>query len=73
MLNLDSKRKHIASNLKRYRLEREWTLERMAEITQLHASTLAKIENEIVVPHDLTIFKLEKRLPGLFLDQNSAA
>lgn len=61
-----NKRDIAAEVLKSYRMRNEWTLEQMAEKTGLHYSTISKLENGITRPSDLTIARLENRIPDLF-------
>lgn len=55
---------NIATAIKSYRLEREWTLSQMAAATGLSASAIQKYEAGTHYPSDLTLHKLKKRLPG---------
>lgn len=66
MISVQSKREMIATALKAYRMKHEWTLEKMGTVTDLHPSTIYKIENGMTVPHELTLAILERKLPGLF-------
>jgi len=66
MLSLISKREMVARALKAYRMKHEWTLEQMAAVTDLHSSTIHKLENGATLPHELTLARLERKLPGLF-------
>jgi transcriptional regulator with XRE-family HTH domain len=61
-------KQNIATALKTYRLEREWTLEEMATVTGFHASTLHRIEEGKTNPHDLTLHILKRKLPGFMED-----
>ena len=55
----------ISIRLKQYRIERDLTLETIAQLTGLAAPTIYRIENGLVVPNDRTLHKLQKALPGL--------
>jgi len=58
-------RQNIASKLKTYRLEHEWSLETMSQIIGISANGLWAIENGKVVPQELTVHKILKTLPDL--------
>lgn len=49
-------------------MEREWTLEEMATVTGLWASTIHRIEEGKAIPHDLTLHILKRKLPGFLED-----
>jgi transcriptional regulator with XRE-family HTH domain len=62
----DLKVSEIGKLLKKYRLEREWSLDQLSKITRISTSALWYIEQGEKQPNDLTKHKLEKSLPGLF-------
>ncbi len=49
--------------LKRYRLEKGWTLRQVSALTGYPTATLSRIEIGRVEPHDLTKAKIRKALP----------
>lgn len=61
----------IAETIKKYRLERLWTLRQMATVIGLTTGALWKIENGKVKPHELTVAKIQRALPDIEI--NSAA
>ncbi len=58
-------KKDIGKRLKNYRLEREWSLAKLSQVTRISVSALWYIEQGENTPSDLTMFKLDKALPGL--------
>lgn len=60
-----NKRAALARVVKRYRLERAWTLERMARACDLDPRTIWNLENQRVNPHERTIAKLHRLIPSL--------
>ncbi len=69
----------IAQELKRYRLEHDLTFVNLAKLVNeqfpksagIHASTLFRIEKGMVEPHERTVYKLKRALPG-FLNDTAA-
>jgi len=59
----------FGKRLKQYRLEREWTIEHIAGLTRMSGAAISRIENEKVVPRDLTTHKIGKALPGFQLEE----
>jgi transcriptional regulator with XRE-family HTH domain len=57
--------KDIALKLKRYRLQRGWTLRQLAAVTKVSFGQLSMIENGICQPRELTVSKLSRALPDL--------
>ena len=55
----------FGKRLKDFRVGRDWTLEQVANITGVPASTLSRIENGLVDPNDRTAFKIKKAFPVL--------
>jgi len=53
------------SDLKRYRLDRDWTLEHMARVLDLHTSTVWKIENGVTKPQERIVARILRVLPDL--------
>ncbi len=60
-----NKRAALAKAVKRFRLERAWTLEQMARACDLDPRTIWNLENQRVNPHDRTIAKLLRLIPSL--------
>jgi transcriptional regulator with XRE-family HTH domain len=58
------KNRTIAEQLKQYRLQKEWTLAQVAGLTGLNLASVWKIENGKVKPHERTVAKLKRTLPG---------
>jgi transcriptional regulator with XRE-family HTH domain len=59
----------LARELKRYRLEREWSLKRLSAVTGMAISSLWQIENGKVRPHELTVHRLKRSLPGFMAEE----
>jgi transcriptional regulator with XRE-family HTH domain len=57
--------KNLATVLKRYRIERDLTLQQIADLTKLGVGTIYRLENGLVEPNERTVFKLRRALPGL--------
>lgn len=57
--------KTLSTELKKFRMERELTLQRLAALTGVSVMTLSRIENQRVKPSDLTIAKITKAIPQL--------
>ena len=62
----------LAEALRRYRFQKEWTLEEMASATGLHLTTICRLEKAKRNHHELTLAILVKRLPGLLDGQQYA-
>ncbi len=60
-----NKRAALARAVKRFRLERAWTLEQMARACDLDPRTIWNLENQRVNPHERTIAKLYRLIPSL--------
>jgi transcriptional regulator with XRE-family HTH domain len=65
MLNTIDVKDQLPERLKAYRLDRYWSLAKMARETGVAHSTIWKIEKRICKASDLTITKIFKRLPDL--------
>jgi transcriptional regulator with XRE-family HTH domain len=63
MENLKSEK--LAAKLKRYRIERDLTLQQIADLAKIGVGTVYRLENGLVEPNERTLYKLRKALPGL--------
>jgi len=64
--------KQVADIVRQFRVERNWTLKRLAEFTGVQVWTLSKIENKRCNPNARTLYKLKKSIPQLEEDQPAA-
>jgi len=55
----------LGSRLRKYRLEREWSLTRLSQVTRIAASALWYMEQGKRKPSDVSLYKIKKALPGL--------
>lgn len=53
----------FGQSVRKYRLEREWTIDQLSARTRVSKAAISKIENNRVKPHELTIFKIRQALP----------
>lgn len=67
----DDIRETIGAKLKAYRLEREWTYRQLSLVTGVSIVGLWQIEHERVTPHELTVHRIIKRLPGLINERTN--
>lgn len=65
--------KDLARRLKRYRLDRKWTLQKMADLTGITLQAIWRLENGLVRPHERTFVALRENLPGLLDKTNGTA
>lgn len=63
--NQTNQKKVILSNLKAYRVSRNWTLAYMAALIGVSQAHLSKLENGKVGLGDRTAYMIETRLPGI--------
>lgn len=56
----------IAERIKRYRMNRLWTLKQMANAVGMTASAILKIERGDVTPQDLTVARFRRAFPDMF-------
>ncbi len=54
----------FGATLKEYRLDKEWSLQQVADLTGFPTGTISRIENERVNPLETTMRKIRKTLPG---------
>ena len=57
---------NLPKQMKRFRLERLWTLDQMARVCGISVTAVWQIENGQVTPHELTVAKIRRALPSLF-------
>ncbi len=67
-MNEEQKKEIVIQRLKQYRVERQWTLQDMARTLDLSAAHVARLEQGISKPNSLTLYRIEKRLPGILGD-----
>jgi transcriptional regulator with XRE-family HTH domain len=57
----------VADILKQFRLERDWTFERLSVYTGVNVATLCRVERKQNVPNARTLYKLRKSIPAIDL------
>lgn len=55
----------VGRKLKRYRLNRRWRYQQMADLLDMSVGNYWKIENQAVRPSELTVEKIRAALPGI--------